>query len=234
MRRRKQSKKQEQQKKHKIPSLKSLSNCVDFEAWRGFDLFNVSWSECFCSCIECGVQKTWIAWMEVVGVFIVPTTILTVVVDGTPDSPVVHWTWHCSLSDACRISRLLVFGAVDRWSPLSSCGTGRPDVFALTSDLRTVHCSSASQSTVGTIDRCSIGSPDMSGAPRIVRWFLAEWLWEKPESGQFVGALAWAPDSVRCATGSTNACLCSKLGRVPNLFSLLVCVELYAPEINDN
>jgi hypothetical protein len=30
--------------------------------------------------------------MEVVGVFIVPTTILTVVVDGTPDSPVVHWT----------------------------------------------------------------------------------------------------------------------------------------------
>jgi hypothetical protein len=33
-------------------SLKSLSGCVDFETWRGFDLWNVSWSECYCSCIE--------------------------------------------------------------------------------------------------------------------------------------------------------------------------------------
>jgi hypothetical protein len=41
-------------------------------------------------------------------------------------------------------------------------------------------------------------------------------------------------DNVWCTTGSTNACLCSKLCRVPNLFSLLVYVELYAPEINDN
>jgi hypothetical protein len=47
-------------------------------------------------------------------------------------------------------------------------------------------------------------------------------------------ALAWAPDSVRGATGSTNACLCSKLCRVSNLFSFLVYVELYVPEINDN
>jgi hypothetical protein len=67
MRRRKQSKQKEQQNKHKTPSLKSLSNWVDFEAWRGFDLLDVSWSVCFCSCIECGVQKTWMAWMVVVG-----------------------------------------------------------------------------------------------------------------------------------------------------------------------
>jgi hypothetical protein len=26
------------------------------EAWRGFDLWNVSWSECYCSCIECEVN----------------------------------------------------------------------------------------------------------------------------------------------------------------------------------
>jgi hypothetical protein len=64
---------------------------------------------------------------------------------------------------------------------------------------------------------------------------------EKPESGQFMGALAWAPDSVRCipdsvlcATGNTSNFLFSKLCRVPNLFSLLLYVELYAPEINDN
>jgi hypothetical protein len=32
---------------------------------------------------------------------------------GTPDSPVVHRIWHCSLSDACHVSRSLGFGAVD-------------------------------------------------------------------------------------------------------------------------
>jgi hypothetical protein len=47
----------------------------------------------------------------------------------------------------------------------------------------------------------------------------------KPESGQFVGALTWAPDSVWCATGSTNT--------NPNLIYFLVYVEPYAPEIND-
>jgi hypothetical protein len=48
------------------------------------------------------------------GVFIAPTTILAVVVDGTPDSPVVHRTWHCSASGACHVSCPLGFGAVDR------------------------------------------------------------------------------------------------------------------------
>jgi hypothetical protein len=35
-----------------------------------------------------------------------------------------------------------------------------------------------------------------------------------------------APDSVWCSTGSTNDYLCSKLVEFPNLFSLLVYVEL--------
>jgi hypothetical protein len=48
------------------------------------------------------------------GVFIAPTIILVVAVDVTPESPVVHQTWHCSLSCACHVSRLLVFGAIDR------------------------------------------------------------------------------------------------------------------------
>jgi hypothetical protein len=47
------------------------------------------------------------------GVFIAPTTIPVVVVDGTPDSPVVHWTLHCSLSGACHVSRPLGFRVVD-------------------------------------------------------------------------------------------------------------------------
>ena len=48
------------------------------------------------------------------GVFIAPTTILVVAIDGTPDSPVVHRTGYCSLSCACHVSRPLGFGAVDR------------------------------------------------------------------------------------------------------------------------
>jgi hypothetical protein len=52
--------------------------------------------------------------MEVVGVFIAPTTILVVVVDGAPDSPVVHRTGHYSVSGACHASCPVGFGAVDR------------------------------------------------------------------------------------------------------------------------
>jgi hypothetical protein len=48
------------------------------------------------------------------GVFIAPTTILVVAVDGAPDSPVVHQTGYCSLSGACHVSTPLGFGAVDR------------------------------------------------------------------------------------------------------------------------
>jgi hypothetical protein len=48
------------------------------------------------------------------GVFIAPTTIPVVVVDGTPGSSVVHRTLHCSLSGACHVRRPLGFGAVDR------------------------------------------------------------------------------------------------------------------------
>jgi hypothetical protein len=48
------------------------------------------------------------------GVFIAPTTILGVAIDGTPDSPVPHQTLHCSLSGVCHVSCLLGFGAIDR------------------------------------------------------------------------------------------------------------------------
>jgi hypothetical protein len=48
------------------------------------------------------------------GVFIAPTTIPAVAVNGTLDSPVVHRTGYCSLSGACHVSSALGFGAVDR------------------------------------------------------------------------------------------------------------------------
>jgi hypothetical protein len=83
----------------------------------------VSWSECYCSCIECELQ---INLDDLNGggwrVFIALTTILAVAGDDAPDSPVVHQTGHYSVSGACHISGPLGFGAVDRWSLLSySC-----------------------------------------------------------------------------------------------------------------
>jgi hypothetical protein len=88
----------------------------------------------------------------------------------------------------------------------------------------------------------------LSGAHRTVRWIIVKWFPEKPESVQFGRCSTWAPDSVRCtpdsvqctpdsvrcATGSIFSSLCSKLVWVPNLIYFLVCVEPYAPEINDN
>jgi hypothetical protein len=58
-----------------------------------------------------------------------------------------HDTVHCPI--ACHVSQPLGFGVVDRWSPLSSCGTGQSDAFWLcSSDFCTVHCS-----FVSTVDR---------------------------------------------------------------------------------
>jgi hypothetical protein len=54
----------------------------------------------------------WLEWWWL-GVFIAPTTILAVAVDGTPDSPMVHQTWQCSLSGAYHVNKPLGFRAVD-------------------------------------------------------------------------------------------------------------------------
>jgi hypothetical protein len=183
----------------------------------------------------------WIEWRWL-GVFIAPTTILVVVDDGAPDSLVVHRTGHCSVSGACHVSCPLGFGAVGHWSPLSCSCTGQsygtPDMsaafwlFAMPSALCafTVHVVDRWR----TGDRCSVGSPDMFGAHRTIRWIIAERPLEKPESGQFTWCSAWAPDSVWCATGSTNTSLLLQTYLSPQLNFFLVYVEPYAPKIHDN
>ena len=42
-----------------------------------------------------------------------PSHWLSLLSMGTPDSPVVHWTGHCSVSGACHVSCSLGFGVVD-------------------------------------------------------------------------------------------------------------------------
>jgi non-ribosomal peptide synthetase component F len=152
---------------------------------------------------------------------------------GTPDSPVAHRTWHCSLSGACHVSRPLGFRAVDRWSPLSSCGTGQSGVFWLLTAMSTVHCSP--QSTVGRSwpllrwltrhVRCTPDSPVNYSIATL--WKTRErpvhgvpWLGHRTVSGAPLATpmLVFAPNFVEFF----------------NLFSLLVYAKLYAPEINDN
>jgi hypothetical protein len=53
----------------------------------------------------------------------------------------------------------------------------------------------------------------------------------KLESGQFVRCLGLGTGQ---STGCTNTCFAPNFVEFSNLFSLLVYVELYAPEINDN
>jgi hypothetical protein len=135
------------------------------------------------------------------GVFIAPTTILAVVVDGALDSPVVHRIGHYSLSGACNVSTPLGFGAINGWSSFF--------VAVLDSSVEHRTCSVCSDSllwllpfvlcafTVHSVDRwragdhCSVGSPDMSGAHRTVRWVIVEHPLEKTESGLYECCLAW-------------------------------------------
>jgi hypothetical protein len=124
-------------------------NWVDLEAWRGFDLWNISWSECYCSCIECELQKTWMPLKEVVGGIYslqpLPSHWLFLLSMGTPGSPVVHRTCTVNCPVRAMSARPLGFGAVDRWNPLSCSCTGQSgatpdssDFYALASD---THCS---------------------------------------------------------------------------------------------
>jgi hypothetical protein len=116
VRRRKQSK---QQKKHKTPTVKSLSTWFDFGAWRGLIALIVSLECILCYCIEWEVWEPWMAWMEVVGGIYSPNHYFSRCCRWA------HRTWHYSLSCECHVYRPLGFGAIDLWSLRSSCSTGQ-------------------------------------------------------------------------------------------------------------
>jgi hypothetical protein len=71
------------------------------EAWRGFDLLNVSRNGVFCSCNEWDVHNAWVPMNVVVGGIDSPQPLCScwqgLLAMGAPDS-------HCALSGACHVS----------------------------------------------------------------------------------------------------------------------------------
>jgi hypothetical protein len=138
---------------------------------------------------------------------------------GTSDSPVVHRTLYCSLSSECHVNRLLRFGAIDRWSLLSSCSIGQSGATCrhnclLTSGTADCACSRP----LDEVDRCSIVSPDSTAVHRTVSWILVYELWENPRVASSRGAPSWASDSVQCPTGCTSSVLLQSCRIPPSHF----------------
>jgi hypothetical protein len=93
-----------------------------------------------------------------------------------------RWVWSCwPLKSFVLLRHRTVGGTPD--SPVYS------DFAVLTSDFCTVHCS-----FVSAVDHWRSWPllrwlNGQSGVHRTIRWIIAEWLWEKPESGQFARCL---------------------------------------------
>jgi hypothetical protein len=144
------------------------------------------------------------------GVFIAPTTILAVAIDGHTR----HGTVHCRVRAMSADHWGLEWLTVEVLCPLAAPDSPvRYDFVVLTSALYTVHPSA--QSTVRHRWPLLRWITGQSGAHRIVRWFIEEWFSENLRATSSRGASAWAPDSVRCAAGYPYTCFCSKLCRVP-------------------
>jgi hypothetical protein len=76
---------------------------------------------------------------------------------------------------------------------------------ALTS-ARTVHALfTLLQTTIALLAVAPLGAPDSPLTHRIVRWIIAERLFQKPEGGKFEVVWPWAPDTARWHTGQSGA-----------------------------
>jgi hypothetical protein len=214
-------------------------NWVDLDAWRGFDLWNVSWSECYCSCIECELQKTWMPLKEVVGgVFIASNHFLAVscfccwwahrTVWWCTGQGTVHCPVRAMSARSWGLERLTVgvlYLVVTPDSPVP-----HRTLSALTSDS---HCSPL-QSIVGARllllrwltghVRCTPdNSVNYSGArsSKTREWPV------RVELGLGHRTLSGAPLAAHSQVFAPN-CIWA-----PNLISFLVWVEPYAPKIKD-
>jgi hypothetical protein len=130
-------------------------------------------------------------WMRWLGVFIAPNHFLSV---GEVCWRWAHWTTtvHCPVR--ATSAHPLVFGAVDRWSVLSSCCTGQsgatPDS-PMTSDFCALTPVVALFiSNISAVDRWRAGSRCSAGSSDSPVNYSGARLWIS-ESGLFEGRLAW-------------------------------------------
>jgi hypothetical protein len=149
---------------------------------------------------------------------------------GTPDSLARHRTVivHCPMRSTS--ARPLGFEAVDHWRRLPFCCTGQSsDLWLLRSDFcrDTIHHYLSDETIVGAQGAVT------PLAHRTVRWIIAEAALEFLRVAGLEGAWPGAPDSAQCAKNQHTLCLAPIFDWVPNWISFLVCVEPYAPEIND-
>jgi hypothetical protein len=152
-------------------------------SWSFQIFWNVSWSECYCSCIEYELQNTWMLLKEVVGSIYSlqphPSRWLVLLAMGTPNSPVANQTANVHCPVRATSARPLRFGA--SWSLEPS---GQSDATPDMSGDIWLRCSNFCHALFITVhfcsrpltrsDRCSAGSPDISDAHRTVRWIIAE------------------------------------------------------------
>jgi hypothetical protein len=178
--------------------------------------------ECIlCSCIEWREWNAWMAWMMVVGGIYSPSHYsscwLTALSIGTPDSPVVHRTHHCSLSGACHVSRLLGFRAIDCWRLLSFWCIGQSGAIwhrRLSSNLWWSDCCTVDCWWSGPLLRGLTGQS--SGTPVSPVIFSGRVL-RKPESGKFTESSSQGTGHYPVHTGQSGA---------PLAATILICFEL--------
>jgi hypothetical protein len=145
---------------------------------------------------------------------------------GAPDSPVAHRTAtvHCPVR--ATSARPLGFGAVDHWSrPVHTGQSG--DFWLLRSDFYrgTVHHCSSDETTADSPD-----SPVHTRQSGELKWSASN---RNPRVASLLVVWPGASDSVRCAKNQHTLSLAPIFDWVPNWISFLVCVEPYAPMIND-
>jgi hypothetical protein len=153
----------------------------------------------------------WLEWWWL-GVFISPTTIPVVAVDGLTGQS--GGAPDMALFIVRCVPCLPTIGVWSGW-PLKSFVLLRHRTVrcVLTLQFWLLHCSLFLRQRSRPLAKLTVALL----AHRIVRWILVEWLWGNPRATSSRGALAWALDSVQCATGCTYTCFCSKLCRVPQL-----------------
>jgi hypothetical protein len=105
---------------------------------------------------------------------------------------IVHYPVPATSADRWGLKRLTIevlcpLAAPDSPVAHQTCPV-RTDFAALTSDFCTVHFYCSHSRPLSTGDRYSIGTPDMSGAHRTVRWIITSVSRENPRAASWWGA----------------------------------------------